>query len=262
MPNAKVGVLADLAAAGPLPAAADQRQRYPRGAGLSAPGDRAPRSARRRPGHLPLSRRSPKTGPAAGKRWEWPPNSPPACWWRGCSARWNSRWVPPCCCAPRICGRIGGFAAIGDYLADDYQLGRAYPRPGPARGLRPGRRRDAPGRRHLGRSLAPPTALVARHPRIAAGRLFRLSGHSRHVLVPGGHRRGRLAGRRGGARHPHAGRNLGGLGRAARFLRARRAWWIPFRDLWGFAIWVCGLAGNTVEWRGTRIRLSPDGKIR
>ena len=37
--------------------------------------------------------------------------------------------------------------------------------------------------------------------------------------------------------------------------------WIPFRDLWGFAIWVCGLAGNTVEWRGARIRLSPDGTI-
>jgi ceramide glucosyltransferase len=40
----------------------------------------------------------------------------------------------------------------------------------------------------------------------------------------------------------------------------RRAWWIPFRDLWGFAIWVCGLSGNTVEWRGARMRLSPDGK--
>jgi ceramide glucosyltransferase len=41
----------------------------------------------------------------------------------------------------------------------------------------------------------------------------------------------------------------------------RRAWCIPFRDLWGFAIWVCGLSGDTVEWRGARMHLSPDGKI-
>jgi ceramide glucosyltransferase len=41
----------------------------------------------------------------------------------------------------------------------------------------------------------------------------------------------------------------------------RSAWWIPFRDLWGFAIWVRGLVGNTVEWRGARIRLSADGTI-
>jgi ceramide glucosyltransferase len=44
--------------------------------------------------------------------------------------------------------------------------------------------------------------------------------------------------------------------------RALRYWyWMPFRDLWGFAIWIAGLWGSSVEWRGTRLRLSPDGRI-
>ena len=37
---------------------------------------------------------------------------------------------------------------------------------------------------------------------------------------------------------------------------------IPARDLWGFAIWICGLFGDTVEWRGIKLKLTRDGKIR
>jgi ceramide glucosyltransferase len=40
------------------------------------------------------------------------------------------------------------------------------------------------------------------------------------------------------------------------------AWFIPFRDLFGFAVWLAGLVGHTVEWRGQRLRLSRDGMIR
>jgi len=41
-----------------------------------------------------------------------------------------------------------------------------------------------------------------------------------------------------------------------------RYWYlIPLRDLWGFAIWIAGLSGDTVEWRGKNLQLSPDGKI-
>ena len=36
---------------------------------------------------------------------------------------------------------------------------------------------------------------------------------------------------------------------------------IPLRDFWGVAIWAAGLFGDTVEWRGRRLRLSADGKI-
>jgi ceramide glucosyltransferase len=37
---------------------------------------------------------------------------------------------------------------------------------------------------------------------------------------------------------------------------------IPFRDLWGVAIWAAGLYGDAVEWRGRRLRLGPEGKIK
>jgi hypothetical protein len=37
---------------------------------------------------------------------------------------------------------------------------------------------------------------------------------------------------------------------------------IPARDLWGFAVWVAGLFGDTVQWRDKTLRLSRDGKIR
>jgi len=33
----------------------------------------------------------------------------------------------------------------------------------------------------------------------------------------------------------------------------------PLWDLWAFAIWLCSLMGRTVEWRGQRFRLSQDG---
>jgi ceramide glucosyltransferase len=36
---------------------------------------------------------------------------------------------------------------------------------------------------------------------------------------------------------------------------------VPVRDLFGFAVWCAGLAGTEVEWRGVRFRLSPDGRI-
>ena len=39
-------------------------------------------------------------------------------------------------------------------------------------------------------------------------------------------------------------------------------WLIPARDLWGFAVWVGGLFGDTVQWRDKTLRLSRDGKIR
>jgi len=36
---------------------------------------------------------------------------------------------------------------------------------------------------------------------------------------------------------------------------------VPFRDLFGFAVWCAGLTGNEVEWRGSRFRLLGDGRI-
>jgi ceramide glucosyltransferase len=36
---------------------------------------------------------------------------------------------------------------------------------------------------------------------------------------------------------------------------------VPFRDLFGFAVWCAGLTGNEVEGRGARFRLLDDGRI-
>lgn len=36
---------------------------------------------------------------------------------------------------------------------------------------------------------------------------------------------------------------------------------VPFRDLFGFAVWVAGSGGREVEWRGLRFSLARDGRI-
>lgn len=36
---------------------------------------------------------------------------------------------------------------------------------------------------------------------------------------------------------------------------------IPLCDLFGFIIWCCGFLGNTIEWRGQKFQLSRDGKL-
>jgi|RhiMetdeSRZDD1v2_1073273.scaffolds.fasta_scaffold14576_2 ceramide glucosyltransferase len=52
---------------------------------------------------------------------------------------------------------------------------------------------------------------------------------------------------------------------AVRCLRdgvARRAFWlVPLRDVAGFALWVAGFFGNTVVWRGRKLRLAAGGRI-
>ena len=61
-------------------------------------------------------------------------------------------------------------------------------------------------------------------------------------------------------------RILAGVAVGRGILRYRRAvtdaWMIPLRDLFGFAIWLSGLFGSDVVWRGKRLRLHPDGRIR
>ena len=42
---------------------------------------------------------------------------------------------------------------------------------------------------------------------------------------------------------------------------ARRWFLIPFRDLWGFAVWLAGTVGSTVEWQGEKLRLDKGGRI-
>jgi ceramide glucosyltransferase len=39
-------------------------------------------------------------------------------------------------------------------------------------------------------------------------------------------------------------------------------WMMPLRDLFGFAVWLGGLFGDEVLWRGKRLTLGRDGRIR
>jgi ceramide glucosyltransferase len=44
-------------------------------------------------------------------------------------------------------------------------------------------------------------------------------------------------------------------------LAERWFWLLPLRDLFGFAVWMGGCFGSTVYWRGLKLRLRKDGKI-
>jgi ceramide glucosyltransferase len=39
-------------------------------------------------------------------------------------------------------------------------------------------------------------------------------------------------------------------------------WWsVPLQDIYSFATWLGGFAGNTILWRGRRYYLRPDGRF-
>jgi ceramide glucosyltransferase len=42
---------------------------------------------------------------------------------------------------------------------------------------------------------------------------------------------------------------------------AKSFWLIPFRDLFGFAVWLAGAFGSRVAWRDQQLKLRPDGRI-
>lgn len=158
-------------------------------------------------------------------------------------------------------GRIGGFEAIANFLADDYQLGcRVY---------------------ELGYRIEFAPVVVETH--LGAGSWREVWLHqlrwSRTVRVS------RPAGYYGylvthatlwavvalACRHWWAGGLALGLRIAAgvavaggvlRYRAIRRDWWmIPLRDLFGFAVWLAGAFGSEVNWRGRRLRLRRDGEI-
>lgn len=159
---------------------------------------------------------------------------------------------------------VGGFEALGDYLADDYQLGRLIVRSGK--------------RTHLSACIVE-TCLGARTWREAWAHQLRWA---RTIRVS----RGGVLGYLGLpvtfgtlwaltaflTGHPLFGVALLGL----RFnvavvaglliLQDRNVVWrlslLPLRDLAAVAIWVAGLFGSTVEWGGRRLMLYRDGRIR
>jgi len=155
----------------------------------------------------------------------------------------------------------GGFEAIFDYLADDYQLGRNIHQRGYRILFAP-----VVVETHLG---AGTFADVWRH-QVRWSRTIRVSRHSGYFGYVVTHATlwslvALAAGQWRVALFALAVRLAAGLWIGAGILGDRsvvRNWWlIPCRDLLGFAVWLAGLRGNTVDWRGLKLRLQADGRI-
>jgi ceramide glucosyltransferase len=156
--------------------------------------------------------------------------------------------------------RAGGFAAIADYIADDYQLSR--------------RIRSLGLKVHMARCVVETSlpdagwASVWRH-QVRWARTIRVSRGDGYIGLPVTF----------ATLWSMALAAAGGWGFAAGLLGLRMAagiagclamedreslrltWLIPVRDLAGVAVWAAGLFGNWVVWRDRRLRLGRDGRI-
>jgi len=161
--------------------------------------------------------------------------------------------------------RIGGFAAIRPYLADDYQLGARVAAAG--------------GRVALSREVVETAMGDAswrdvwrRHLRWSRNiRVSRPSGHFGLFWTFNGVWGLALAFASGGTApwFPLAAATLAArLGAAWATARATgfRGFWklaplAPLTDLWSAAVWAASFASRTVVWRGRRLRLDRKGRI-
>lgn len=157
--------------------------------------------------------------------------------------------------------RIGGFAAIQDYLADDYQLGQRIHGLGLKCVLS-----DVIVTTHLGGTWLD----VWRH-QVRWSRTIRVSNFAGYLGLPVTFASLWALAAAASGNYPLAAATLAarmlmaGIAGGA-VLRSADTWklWplIPLRDLFGAAVWLTGLFGKSVLWRGRRLRLSPDGRIR
>jgi len=156
---------------------------------------------------------------------------------------------------------IGGFEAIADYLADDYQLGC---------------RISARGYRIV---LAPvvvetdfgaETWLDSWRHQVRWSRTIRVSrplGYYGYVITQATIWAlvAFAAGQWWAGAAALALRVAAGVLVAAHVLKDRNVapnfWAIPLRDLFGFAVWLGGAFGSTVWWRDRKLRLRPDGRL-
>jgi ceramide glucosyltransferase len=157
--------------------------------------------------------------------------------------------------------RIGGFRAIADYIADDYQLGHKLH----ALGLR-----NIISEVVVSTRLSSGSWLGAWRHQVRWARTIRLSGGpgyaglpityaSLWVLIAAFFGMWWMALPLLAIRMAMAlvcGRFLLGSGDVWKYCYA-----IPLRDLCGVAVWAAGLARNTVVWRDQRLKLDAQGRI-
>ncbi|MBM4289273.1 MAG: glycosyltransferase [Deltaproteobacteria bacterium] len=161
---------------------------------------------------------------------------------------------------------IGGFAGIADYLADDYQLGHRVSRTGLKVQVLPYVVETLSSRETL-------QGYLARHLRWARTyRVCRPRGYFAYGItfaLPWG----LLAWLAGGL--AAWGGQLALACLAVRLsvavvaeracLQGRLPWgWfllLPLKDMISFGLWALSFAGDTVNWRGRRYRVTPDGRL-
>ena len=156
--------------------------------------------------------------------------------------------------------RIGGFAAVADYLADDYQVGHRIHALGLKCVLS-----DVVVETHLGGGWRQ----VWQH-QVRWARTIRVSRFGGYLGLPITNATLWSAVAVAWGRWD-LGVELLVIRLAMAFasgwgvLRSRDVlylWWlVPARDLFGFAVWAAGLFGDSVVWRGKRLRLDRDGRI-
>jgi ceramide glucosyltransferase len=157
--------------------------------------------------------------------------------------------------------RIGGFDAIAGYIADDYQLGRHINILGYRIEFAPVIVETDLG----GEEWTQTWRHQLRWSRTI--RVSRPSGYYGYVIT---HATlwsivALLAGQWQIAAGTMALRMIAGIWIGAGILRDREVlkncWMIPARDLFGFAVWAAGLVGNRVQWRDRILQLERDGRI-
>jgi ceramide glucosyltransferase len=157
--------------------------------------------------------------------------------------------------------RIGGFAAIADYLADDYQLGQRIH----ALGLKC-MLSDVIVTTHLGGNWGD-----VWHHQVRWARTIRVSNFWGYLGLPVTFASlwalaALAAGSYALATAVLASRMLMASVSGGYVLGAADTWllWllIPLRDLFGTAVWCAGLLGKIVLWRGRSLKLDPLGRIR
>ena len=157
--------------------------------------------------------------------------------------------------------RVGGFESLADYLADDYQLGLRISELGLRIAFAPAVVETDLGGGSWGQTW--------RH-QLRWSRTIRVSRPSGYYGYAVTHATlwalvAFAAGAWWAGAIALAVRIAAGIAVGRGILRdcnvTRDFWLMPLRDLFGFAVWLAGLFGRRVQWRGRSLLLRPDGRI-
>lgn len=156
---------------------------------------------------------------------------------------------------------IGGFETLAPYLADDYQLARHLTQRGP---------RAYMSRVIVDTALGDDTWAGVWSHQVRWARTIRVSRGDGYLGLPVTHAGlwALLALAAGQAPLALAilvirwiSAATAGVGVLSSPIAGAAFWLAPLWDLWAFAVWLAGLAGDTVHWRDRHLKLDKSGRI-